>query len=213
MVEAILWDNDGVLVDTEKLFFQSTRDTLASVGVELTFEQFLDLSMRQGRSTFDLLAGCGLPPDRIVALKRERDIVYAKILQKQTRILGGIPEALRTLQGRVRMAVVTSSQREHFDVMHADTRLLEFFEFVLAREDFKQTKPNPEPYLLALQRLRLAADRCVAIEDSERGLAAARAAGLRCLVIPNEMTRGCSFQGATAVLDSAAAVPAAVEAL
>src|SRR5258708_12514854 len=97
MVEAILWDNDGVLVDTEKLFFQSTRDTLASVGVELTFEQFLDLSMRQGRSTFDLLAGCGLPSDRIVALRRERDIVYARTLHNQTPILTAIPHTPRPL--------------------------------------------------------------------------------------------------------------------
>ncbi len=111
------------------------------------------------------------------------------------------------------MAVVTSSQREHFEVMHAGTQLTDFFEFVLAREDFKETKPNPEPYLLALERLGLEAERCIAIEDSERGLAAARAAGLRCLVIPNDVTRGCNFQGATAVLGSAAAVPEAVAVL
>jgi len=129
------------------------------------------------------------------------------MLQQQTRVLLGVFETLRALHGRVRMAVVTSSQREHFEVMHAGTQLTDFFEFVLAREDFKETKPNPEPYLLALERLGLEAERCIAIEDSERGLAAARAAGLRCLVIPNDVTRGCNFQGATAVLGSAAPTP------
>jgi beta-phosphoglucomutase-like phosphatase (HAD superfamily) len=111
-----------------------------------------------------------------------------------------VPETLQQLQGRVRMAVVTSSQRQHFDVMHSDTGLRRYFEFVLAREDFRETKPNPEPYLLALERLRMKADNCVAVEDSERGLAAARAAGLRCLVIPNKITRRCTFEGATAIL-------------
>ena len=76
---------------------------------------------------------------------------------------------------------------------------MRYFEFVLAREDFRETKPNPEPYLLA-------PDNCVAVENSERGLAAARAAGLRCLVIPNDMTRACNFRGATAILPRAAAV-------
>ena len=90
--------------------------------------------------------------------------------------------------------------------MHSDTGLLRYFEFVLASEDCRQTKPNPEPYLLALERLRMKADNCVAVEDSERGLAAARAAGLRCLVIPNQMTRSCDFRGATAILPGAAAV-------
>lgn len=213
MVEAILWDNDGVLVDTEGLFFQSTRDTLAGAGVELSFEQFLDISMRQGRSAFQLAAARGASEEQIADLKRARDVLYTEMLREQTRVLAGIPEALRALQGRMRMAVVTSSQRQHFDVMHANTCLTEFFEFVLAREDFKETKPNPEPYLMALARLGLEAGRCVAIEDSERGLAAARAAGLRCLVIPNDVTRSCSFQGATAVLPSAAALPAALTAL
>jgi HAD superfamily hydrolase (TIGR01509 family) len=213
MVEAILWDNDGVLVDTEGLFFESTRQTLAGAGVELSFEQFLDISMRQGRSAFQLATARGASEEQIADLKRARDLLYTEMLREQTRVLAGIPEALRALQGRMRMAVVTSSQRQHFDVMHANTRLTEFFEFVLAREDFKETKPNPEPYLMALQRLGLDANRCVAIEDSERGLAAARAAGLRCLVIPNDVTRGCSFHGATAVLATAAAVPAALTTL
>ena len=213
MVEAILWDNDGVLVDTEGLFFQSTRETLAKAGIELTFEQFLDISMRQGRSAFQLAAGCGWTAEQIAGLKLERDRLYTEMLQQQTRVLLGVFETLRALHGRVRMVVVTSSQREHFEVMHAGTQLTDFFEFVLAREDFKETKPNPEPYLLALERLGLEAERCIAIEDSERGLTAARAAGLRCLVIPNDVTRNCNFQGATAVLPSAAEVLAALTAL
>jgi HAD superfamily hydrolase (TIGR01509 family) len=110
----------------------------------------------------------------------------------------------------MRMAVVTSSQRHHFDVMHADIGLTSYFEFELAREDCDRTKPNPDPYLLALERLGIRPESCVAVEDSERGLAAARAAGLRCLVIPNEITRSCNFQGATAILPGAASVLAAV---
>ena len=213
MVEAILWDNDGVLVDTEGLFFQATRDTLAGAGVELTLAQFLELSMRQGRSAFDLLSQRGLSQEQIAALKNQRDLDYARILQQQTRVLAGVQHTLRALHGRLRMAIVTSCRRQHFEVMHASTQLAEFFEFVLAREDYGRAKPDPEPYLRALERLGLSADRCVAIEDSERGLAAARGAGLRCLVIPNEITRVCSFEGATAVLESAAVIPDIVEAM
>ncbi len=90
--------------------------------------------------------------------------------------------------------------------MHGEIGLTRYFEFVLAREDYGKSKPNPEPYLLALERLGMKAESCIAVEDSERGLAAARAAGLRCLVIPNEITRSCTFSGATAVLPGAAGV-------
>jgi HAD superfamily hydrolase (TIGR01509 family) len=207
MVEAILWDNDGVLVDTECLFFESTRRTLARIGVELTLGQFLELTMRQGRSAFQLAIDHGRLKEEIAALKRERDLLYSEMLRGQTRVLPGVQETLAVLHGRMRMAVVTSSQRQHFDVMHAGIGLIRYFEFVLTREDFSETKPNPEPYLLGLNRLGLTAATCVAVEDSERGLAAARAAGLRCIVVPNDMTRSCSFQGASAILDGVADIP------
>ena len=206
MVEAILWDNDGVLVDTEGLFFESTRRILAKIGIHLSLEQFLDLSMRQGHSAFELAIENGWQKQQLERLKRERDVLYSELLRRHTRVLPGVPETLKALHGSKRMAVVTSSQRQHFDTIHADIGLREYFDFALVREDYNQTKPNPEPYLLALKRLGMKADNCVAVEDSERGLAAARAAGIRCLVIPNDITRSCSFQGATAILPRAAAV-------
>jgi HAD superfamily hydrolase (TIGR01509 family) len=201
-----LWDNDGVLVDTECLFFESTRRTLATIGIQLSLSQFLELSMRQGRSAFDLAVERGWSKEQVTNLKVKRDLLYSEMLRKQTRVLPGVTETLKALHGRKRMAVVTSSQRQHFEVMHADIGLTKYFEFVLAREDYSKTKPNPEPYVLALKRLGMNAEKCVAVEDSERGLAAARAAGLRCLVIPNEITRSCTFSGATAILPGAAAV-------
>lgn len=65
MIEAILWDNDGVLVDTECLFFESTRRMLATIGIPMSCEQFLDLSMRHGRSAFDLAIERGWPKERV----------------------------------------------------------------------------------------------------------------------------------------------------
>lgn len=206
MIKAILWDNDGVLVDSERLFFESTRRTLARIGIELSLTQFLEFSMRQGRSAFNLAIESGWGEQQIAHLKRERDVLYSEMLRGQVRVLPGVEETLQMLHGRMRMAVVTSSQRQHFNVMHADLDLTEHFEFVLAREDCRDTKPSPEPYILALKRLGMKAERCVAIEDSERGLASARAAGLRCLVVPNDITRNCSFEDATAILPGAAAV-------
>lgn len=206
MVEAILWDNDGVLVDTECLFFESNRRTLARIDIELSLEQFLQLSMREGRSALDLARAIGLGKEEVANLKRERDLLYSELLRKQLRVLPAVPETLHALHGRMRMAVVTSSQRQHFDLMHAGIGLSRYFEFVLTREDYTQTKPSPEPYLLALKRLGIEPERCVAIEDSERGLAAARAAGLRCLVVPNDITRNCSFAGATALLPGVTAI-------
>ena len=73
MLRAILWDNDGVLVDSEHLYFAATRDALREVEVELTLDSYRDINLRQGRSCFDLARDQGVDDARIAAIKRDRD--------------------------------------------------------------------------------------------------------------------------------------------
>jgi HAD superfamily hydrolase (TIGR01509 family) len=204
MVEAILWDNDGVLVDTERLYFKATQRALQRAGVDLTLDLYKDVSLRQGASLFYLAAEKGYTSEQVSALRAERDKIYTRLLRAGPLLFPEVYETLRELHKKYRMAIVTSSRRNHFDVMHEATSIQEFFEFVLAREDYIQSKPLPEPYLTAMQKLGLPAEKCVAIEDTERGLAAARAAGLRCIVVPHAFTQECKFEGAEAVLQSVA---------
>jgi HAD superfamily hydrolase (TIGR01509 family) len=117
------------------------------------------------------------------------------------RALDGVETVLAGLHGRVAMGVVTSSNPEHFDIAHRSTGLLRYFDFVLTNRDYEHTKPHPAPYLAALARCGLAPEQCIAIEDSERGLASARAAGLRCVVVPRGLTRGGTFREAHCVLE------------
>lgn len=213
MIEAILWDNDGVLVDTEEMFFLATRDTLAGAGVDLTREQYIEFALTSGRSSFDLLEASGWSADQILRLRGERDLAYAAMLCTGCVAMDGVIETLARLKGKARMAIVTTSLRKHFDLAHRGSGVREYFDLILAREDYCQSKPHPEPYLTALDRLSVATDRSIAVEDSARGLQSALAAGLRCVVVPNRFTKGSRFSGAIAVLDDVRALPALVESL
>jgi len=82
---------------------------------------------------------------------------------------------------------------------------------VLTREDYGKSKPNPDPFLTAIIRNGLQPEHCIIVEDSERGFAAAKAAGIRCIMIPNSLTKGGDFSGAYRVLNNAGEV--AVEVL
>jgi HAD superfamily hydrolase (TIGR01509 family) len=206
MIEAILWDNDGVLVDTEEMFFVATRDALARAGADLTRKQYIEFALTSGRSAFALLEARGWSADRILRVRGERDLAYAAMLCTGCVAMDGVVETLARLKGKARMAVVTTSLRKHFDLAHRASGVREYFELILAREDYSQSKPHPEPYLTALDRLSVAAERSIAIEDSARGLQSALAAGLRCIVVPNRFTRSSAFAGATAVLDDVRAV-------
>lgn len=207
MLKAILWDNDGVLVDTEKLYFEACKKVLANVGIDLTIEQYQEYSLRQGVSVFGLAAARGFSHDAILELKKERNAIYEELLREQCEVYPGVEEVLSQLAGNFRMAIVTSSRRRHFEAIHNTRNLTRYFEFSLSQEEYAKSKPHPDPYLAAIERMALLADSCIAIEDTERGLASAKAAGLRCIVIPNNFTKDCRFAGATAVLENIRALP------
>jgi HAD superfamily hydrolase (TIGR01509 family) len=199
---ALLWDNDGVLVDTEGLYFKATREVLATVGVELDEALYLQLFLREGRGAFHLARERGLDEAQIDTLRSARDARYAQLLETGSLLFAGVEQAVSALARQYRMAIVTSSLREHFQLIHRSTRLLQHFELVLTRGDYLHAKPDPDPYLTALARLGLRADACLVIEDSERGLRAARAAGLRCWVVPSPLASEGSFAEAERVFAS-----------
>jgi HAD superfamily hydrolase (TIGR01509 family) len=202
MIRAIFWDNDGVLVDTERLFFAATRQTLARVGIVLTKELFVELILVQGKGAWHLASEKGYSPEYIEHLRRERDDLYTKFLCEQSIVIEGARETLEFLHGRYLMGVVTSSKKEHFNVIHQLSGLLPYFDFVLTGNDYSKFKPDPEPYLLAIKRSGFRKEECLAIEDSERGLKSAKSAGIKCFIIPNELTRTGNFSHADKILGS-----------
>ncbi len=213
MIRAVFWDNDGVLVDTEKLYFQATRELLLPAGVTLTPELFKRISLGEGRSAFDLALEKGVQQQEVDRLHAARNRRYAELLAGGVRILDGVEETLGSLRGKVIQAIVTSSRRSHFDAMHLRTGLPPFFDFILTREDYALSKPDPEPYRLAMERSDCLPEECLVVEDSERGLRAALAAGIRCIVVPNDLTQGAVFAGAWRILPSCRAIPGEIERL
>ena len=172
---AILWDNDGVLVDTEKVFFEANRRELAMLGVEASWADFEEFSLRRGES---LLSLSGLDGDELRALYTRRDAVYSELLSTEEIAIAGMSELLGRLAPRFRMGIVTSSHRQHFEIIHARSGLLRHFAFNVVREDYTLSKPHPDAYLAGIGRTGLPPARCLAVEDSPRGVAAAQAAGL-----------------------------------
>lgn len=200
MIRAILWDNDGVLVDTEGLYFQAGYEVLATQGVELTHRDFAEQSLQKGLSVFDFLPNQNA--ELIEELRLKRNARYSALLAEGVQIVDGVVETLKTFYGRVQMGIVTGSRRDHFDIVHAKTNLLPFFDFVLAREDYREAKPHPDAYLTAMRLHGLQPDDCVVVEDSERGCVAAAAAGLRVLAVPNALSKYGDFSSAYKILNS-----------
>lgn len=191
--DAIFFDNDGVLVDTEPLFLRATQEILGSVDVRVTAKDYHDISMRAGRSVFDLAAERGFSVAEIKALRARRDVRYSALLDEGVSILEGVVEALERLHGSIPMAIVTSSDRGHLEAMHEQTGLLRYFDFSIANGEYSDGKPHPAPYLAAAERISVDPARCLAVEDTERGLRSATTAAMSCVVIPNDLSKHGDF--------------------
>lgn len=205
MFQSLLFDNDGVLVDTEALYHRANRDVLATVGVDLDEAAYVEYYLRQGIGAFHLAEARGLSPGEIVALRESRNRRYNELVANEDILIPGVFELVRRLAERYRLAIVTSAEPEPFARTHARTGLLPFFELVLTRADCVRAKPHPDPYLQAVERLGTPRGQCLVIEDSERGLRAAKAAGLACWVVPSGLTVGGDFSAADAVWPDLAA--------
>lgn len=205
----LLFDNDGILVNTERYYFKSSREILATVGCDLTLELFIELSLTRGVGVWD-----GFPhldPELVKELRNKRDDIYNEMLRSEPIAIGGVEEVLQELQGTYRMAIVTSALRNDFLTIHERTGFLKYFDFFLSNGDYKCSKPSPEPYLAGLQKFGCKSSEAVVIEDTHRGIRAGNAAGITTIAIPNEMNQNFDFSEATYRLNTISELPALLQ--
>jgi HAD superfamily hydrolase (TIGR01509 family) len=203
----ILWDHDGVLVDTERWFYVATRDVLQGLGIALSQETYLRY-MTRGQSCWDLCGSRGMPDEEVSRYRELRDSIYQEHLRTQEIEVDGVADVLSTLSRSFEMGVVTTARREDFQLIHRSRDLLGFFRFVLTIEDYRRAKPHPDPYLAGLERFGARPEETVAVEDSARGLRSTLEAGIDCIVVRSPFTASQDFGGAFRVVDSIRQVPA-----
>jgi len=207
MIKAIFWDNDGILVDTEQYYYKATKDVLATVGVDLTEELFAELLLKQAKGAWHLATEKGYADEEVKKLHRQRNANYLEMLKTEHLEIDGAKEVLKQLHGKVHMSIVTSSLQDTFAAIHERTGFLNYIEFFLANGDYPKSKPDPSPYLVALEKSGFSPEECIVIEDSQRGLIAAKSAGLKCWVIPTDLSGDQDFSEADKVVTSILDIP------
>ena len=152
--KTLLFDNDGVLVDTEDIYYEVTRDVLAEAGIELSRKLHVEISLRQGRGLFDLAIERGFHEAEVEAMRERRNLLYMSLLEERSEglVIPGVKEALAALRPGRTLGIVTSCRPDHFKAIHSRSGLLPFFDFVVGQGDYENHKPHPEPYLAALRR-------------------------------------------------------------
>ncbi|MEP9383583.1 HAD-IA family hydrolase [Nocardioides sp. KR10-350] len=196
MKNYILFDHDGVLVDTEPWYYKAGERALAEIGFVLDEEEYLR-DMSQGRGTWAQARAAGIDEQSIGRLREVRNDYYQDYLRTEAIEIDGVVDALAELSTYVRMAIVTTARRVDFELIHQKRRIRQFMEFVLVREDYRLAKPHPEPYLTGLRRFGASKEEALVVEDSARGLKSAVAAGIDCAVVRNDFTSAQDFSQAS----------------
>jgi len=203
----ILWDHDGVLVETEPWYFEATRQCIKQLGVDLDQQTYLR-DMAMGISAWERAAALGVSHADIERHRTLRNQRYQQFLREQDIEIAGVDTVLEELSAHYAMAIVTTAKRADFELIHADRQIVRHMEFVLANGDYAHSKPAPDPYLRALQRFQTSAEAAIVVEDSERGLRSALAAGIDCVVVANDFVAGQDLSAATYQIKSLAELPA-----
>ena len=190
LYQAILFDFDGVLADSEPVHFECWQEILQTFGLNLDWKTYCEQGIGvSDRKLLTLLCEQTNPPfelERLFAeFPRKRDLFRTRMLERQP-FSAEIVELLGDLRD-YELAVVTSSGQTEVEPVLEKAGLLRFFDAVVYGGDVKQHKPAPDPYLLAVEKLGV--QTALAVEDSNAGEVSARAAGLDVLRVrtPSEM--------------------------
>jgi HAD superfamily hydrolase (TIGR01509 family) len=208
VIAAVLFDFDGVIVDTEVPTFESWRDTYAQYGVDLALDDWLP-AVGSGSSVsgvFDAVAhlerllGATVDREAVIAYRKQRKAE----LYPRAPLLPGVAERLAEARERaIKTAIVTRNRddrvKAHCDVVGLDHE----WDTVVCAND-EPTCDKAELYRRALRVLQVHADDALAFEDAPSGVRAAKRAGLACVAVPNDITRGAAFDEADVVLPSLA---------
>jgi HAD superfamily hydrolase (TIGR01509 family) len=186
LIEAVIFDLDGVLVDSEPLQFEAYTEILAGYGVTLTREDFIENWIGQGRLPDHLKRyGIEAPVEEVRRLKNE---LYQRLIREKMKLRPGIEGLVRRLSREMPVALASSAHPVSVNAVLDRFELRPYFSVVLTSADVTRNKPDPEMYLKASRQLGVAPENCLVFEDSQAGVLSAKKAGMRVIALPHDLT-------------------------
>ncbi len=208
-MEALIFDFDGLILDTEVSELQAWREIYAEYNAELPLEQWA-IGIGGGVDAFDVFAhlesqvGHAVPREEIVARRRKRrmELLAAEVL------LPGIESYIHDAKHLgMKVGLASSSSRAWVYGHLARLGILEHFDYIKCGDEVTRKKPDPELYLSVLSGLGVRAEQTIALEDSPNGILAAQRAGIFCVAVPNPVTSQLALDHADLRLNSLALLP------
>ena len=188
-VKGVIFDVDGLLVDTEKLHVKAWEKIFRKRGIYLSKP---DYESGVGISDYEFLQHLKekgkIPPGfRIDELLNEKESIMLELADGKVKLFPGVLSLLNTLSPRFILSAASNSEKNFVIKVLKNSGIFDYFKVVLTRNDIKRPKPFPDIYLVCLSKMGLSPEECVIIEDSPAGIKAARKAGIRCIAVSHTL--------------------------
>jgi len=200
--KTILWDMDGVIANSALFHFAAWQETFAKRGVNFTKEHFTRLFGTRNDFIIRNVLGEGLSEENVKSIVQEKEASFREKAKGNIKTFPGVVKLLNTIKrGNFKQALVSSAPKENIDLLSSELNLKGIFDRVVSGREVAESKPSPQIYLLAAEKLGAEPKDCIVIEDSPFGVKAAKAARMRCLAVTNTHPKQ-DFEEADSVVDS-----------
>lgn len=182
--KAVIWDMDGVIVDTGRYHFRAWQEAFRKRGVTFTEEAFRRNFGQRNDTIVRVTLGKDTPQTEIDAITREKESYFRSIVKDNIRPLPGAVALLKSLaENGFKVGLASSAPVENIELLTTTLGIRDCFQAIVSGREVAEGKPNPQGYLLAAQKLGVAPKNCVVIEDAVAGLAGAKRAGMHCVAV------------------------------
>ena len=213
-IQAVIFDLDGLMIDSEPLSKKAWNLLLAEYDQELSDEEFRSTIGLDSLATSSLLKGLKGLDEEIERLDEQIEGLRLGIIQTEAEAVDGLEELVRILINRgLKIGVASNSPIGYVEAALKAINLRNHFPCVMGVDQVAVGKPEPDLYLGVAECLSVEPVHCLAFEDSPSGMRSALAAGMRCVVVPNSDLRGADFAGAYARFESLLDLTAAIDEL
>ncbi|ABN54269.1 MAG TPA: HAD family phosphatase [Hungateiclostridium thermocellum] len=192
-VKAVIFDMDGLMIDTERLYFEVERIMARKFGKEVKDETLWKMMGRKPLEAITVFAEdleLDISPKKLLEI---RDELFVKKLVNEVEPMPGLFDILNILKGKVKMAIATGSPQKFLKIVLDKLKIESYFDVFVTSDEVEKGKPDPEVYNTAVKRLKVAPFECVVLEDSSNGALAAVRAGCYTIAVPTVYTNKQDF--------------------